>query len=188
MPKKKKKTESDVILRPHSYEGIQEYDRRLPNWWLWTLYGAIAFSLAYWCYYEWPTPKSSALRLEEHLAEIATNAAKNSKEPLTNAQFWTLSMDPGVIGSGKATYQANCASCHNDDLSGKIGPNLKDNVWIYGGEPIALAKIVNEGVLAKGMPAWASVLGRKQIDEVVAYVMSFHSPEKSDGNPPTAAP
>ena len=38
----------DDQLRPHEFDGIQEYDRRLPNWWLATFYGAIIFWVGYW--------------------------------------------------------------------------------------------------------------------------------------------
>ena len=71
-----------------------------------------------------------------------------------------------------------CASCHKDSLRGTdeggIGPNLVDNVWIHGNKPTDLLKVVNEGVLAKGMPAWEPVLGQKKTAEVVAYVLSHH--------------
>src|SRR5829696_248017 len=45
-----KQNQEDPV-RPHSFDGIQEYDKRMPNWWLWTLYSAIAFALAYWAFY-----------------------------------------------------------------------------------------------------------------------------------------
>ena len=41
----------EPVLMEHEFDGIREYDQRLPNWWLATLFGAILFSLGYWFYY-----------------------------------------------------------------------------------------------------------------------------------------
>jgi len=73
---------------------------------------------------------------------------------------------------------ASCASCHSDDLNGKIGPNLKDHRWRHGGKPTEVLRTIAEGVPSKGMPAWAPVLGRAKVAEIAAFVMSHHQPDE----------
>jgi cytochrome c oxidase cbb3-type subunit 3 len=39
-----------------------------------------------------------------------------------------------------------------------------------------MLKVVNEGVLTKGMPAWGPILGPKKVSEVLAFILSHHTP------------
>lgn len=166
---------SEAKPRHHIYDGIQEYDNRLPNWWLWTLYGAIMFSFAYWFYYHWPAPaESGGERVTRKMARIAADAAKKSGGELTDGELWKMSRDPQVVSAGRNTFQTLCASCHMPDLSGKIGPNLKDTQWIHGGLPHEVVATITNGVPVKGMPTWGPALGKQKISEVAAYVLSFH--------------
>jgi cytochrome c oxidase cbb3-type subunit 3 len=163
-------------LRPHSYDGIQEYDKRLPGWWLMTLYGAMIFAVFYWAYYEaYGIGATPAQALEARMAENAERAARNSGV-IDDDLLWKMSRDPKVTASGKATFEATCAACHKPDMTGQIGPNLLDHEWIHGGTPMSEMKTITEGVLAKGMPSWGPVLGREKISEVTAYIFSKHKP------------
>lgn len=177
-------SEDQVPVRPHSYDGIQEYDHRLPNWWLFTLYGAIAFAIGYWIFYHQlhiglePGP-----RVEQEIRDNQNLAARSSGV-LTDDIFWQLSRDPKVTDAGKATFMANCASCHTPALTGLIGPNLIDEYWLHGGTPMEVFKTINTGVLEKGMPTWGPVLGKQKITEVEAFIFSFHK----QGEPIKQAP
>jgi cytochrome c oxidase cbb3-type subunit III len=182
-------------LRPHTYDGIQEYDKRLPNWWLFTLYGAMVFSFVYWLFYHLSgvglNPKQA---LAQELAAVEAARLASSLGTLSDADLWAASRNPQFVEPGKTVFTANCVACHLSSLRGKdenpaaVGPSLVDNVWIHGNRPADLRTTVTAGVLAKGMPAWGPVLGDKKVVEAVAYVLSYHQPPADAGAAPPATP
>jgi cytochrome c oxidase cbb3-type subunit 3 len=173
-PKSDQPQNAEDPIRPHTFDGIQEYDKRLPNWWLVTFYATIIFWVGYWFYYErahlGPTNTQT---IDQQMATI--EAARLAAAPsVDDASLWKMSRNPVFVEAGRATFNTTCASCHTEKLTGAIGPNLVDRLWIHGGRPTDLYKTVTEGVLAKGMPPWGPVLGGKKISEAVAYVLSYH--------------
>jgi cytochrome c oxidase cbb3-type subunit III len=173
-------TPPDEPVRPHVYDGIQEYDKRLPNWWLYTLYITMVFWVGYWAYYEWfRVGLTGAQGVEMALAKIEADKLA-SVATLDDASLWKMSLNPAFVEAGKATYNANCSVCHLPTLRGKsensvaIGPDLTDTRWIHGGKPTQVYDLISKGVLAKGMPTWGPVLGPKKISEVTAYILSKH--------------
>lgn len=167
-------------IREHTFDGIQEYDKQLPNWWLLTFYGAIAFWIGYWFYtQDSGLSTSNTVALEQELQRIEATKLASSAAQLDDGKLWQMSRNAIFVDAGKATYDSTCASCHQADLtgsdSGGIGPNLVDDTWIHGGKPTEIFVVVDQGVLAKGMPAWGPVIGAKKTSEVVAYILSKHT-------------
>jgi len=169
----------DDKFRPHTYDGIQEYDKRLPNWWLYTLYATIVFWVGYWSYYEWF--RIGVTGTQEVTTEIARiEASRLSAAKLDDGSLWQMSRNPEFVEAGRTSYVANCAACHLASLRGKaespaaIGPDLTDTGWVHGGKPTEIHDLISKGVLTKGMPAWGPVLGAKKITEVTAYILSKH--------------
>lgn len=181
---------SEDPLRPHSYDGIREFDKRLPNWWLFTLYGAIVFWVAYWSYFEWfHTGLSGPQRVEMAMARIeAEKLSTLAAAHLDDKGLWQMSRNPVVVAAGRATFTSMCVSCHKESLrgvdDGGIGADLRRQVWIHGGKPMQIVQTVTTGVLAKGMPTWGPILGQKKITEAVAYVLSYHQ----EGEPMSIQP
>ncbi len=184
-------------LRDHVYDGIQEYDQKLPNWWLFTFYIAIAFFVFYWlAYYQFKMLPTDEEQINTAMLKIDT-ARQKELESIDDKKLWEMSRDPKVVEAGRATFMTAglCITCHGADLMAKkshpenltlVGLPLADQEWKYGGKPTDVLNIVRKGSpdVTKGMPPWEPVLGTNKVVQVVAFIMSNHK----EGEPITAAP
>lgn len=175
-------------LREHSFDGIQEYDRKLPNWWLMTFYGAILFSIAYWFYYHITevglTPEQHLARSQQRATEAA---AQGGGDVFSDERLLAMSQEATVLDSGRAAYASSCVPCHGAEAKGGIGPDLTDGEWVHGGSPTQVLHIVREGVPAKGMPGWGSILGSTKTAELTAFLLSLN-PNSGDAGDASTAP
>jgi cytochrome c oxidase cbb3-type subunit 3 len=71
----------------------------------------------------------------------------------------------------------NCSGCHGGDAGGGTGPSLRDEGWIYGGEPGEVFASIWQG-RAPGMPGWGGVLPAREIWKLVAYIGSLRSAQE----------
>jgi cytochrome c oxidase cbb3-type subunit III len=162
-------------LRAHVFDGIQEYDKKLPNWWLMTLYGAIVFSIGYWFYFHiFEVGNMPEQKLAQAQARAAAFAAAGGGGGFTDEKLIAMSLDSGLVASGKTAFGTSCAACHGAGAEGGIGPNLIDGEWIHGGLPTQILQSIQEGIPARGMPGWRSMLGETRSAEVAAFIISLN--------------
>lgn len=179
-----KSVKDGPVLREHVFDGIQEFDQKLPNWWLFTFYIAIVFFVGYWVvYYTTQSMPSPEERINQRMAKI--NEAKQQElesmlSKLDDNVLYEWSGNQQIISEGESVYKQNCIACHAADLNGGvIGRSLIDEHWEYGGKPMDIFNIILKGspVDAKGfnnqkMVAWESVIGPEKTAKVVAFILS----------------
>jgi cytochrome c oxidase cbb3-type subunit 3 len=171
----------------HTYDDIEEYDNRLPNWWLATLFGAMVFALGYWFHYEvLHTGPTIAESYEQSVAADRRAAADRARlaGSMTDETLTALSRDPSTVQVGRGVFTQSCVACHAGNGGGGIGPNLTDSAWLHGSRPTRILATINEGVLARGMPAWGPQLGLERVQAVVAYVLTLKDTNVPGGKAP----
>ena len=166
--------QQDTVME-HEYDGIQEFDNRLPNWWMWLMWGSMVFALLYWIVFH--TLGVGVLpheRFERNMqAAQEAQLERALAAGIDNEFFVMMSQTEANVTAGREVFVKHCVQCHLDDGRGSVGPNMTDEYWIHGCEPMQMLKILNEGVAAKGMPAWQNQLGPTRVHNVLAYILTI---------------
>ena len=154
----------------HVYDGIEEADNELPLWWLFTFYGALVFAIFYWFYFEGFGVGASPT--QAYSAELQARAAQGGQ--VTGELLTSMALDSSAVATGASLFQQQCVTCHREDAGGNIGPNLTDNAWIHGGDPMDIHNTILNGA-ANGMPPWRAILGPTGVQQVTAYVLTLRN-------------
>jgi len=180
--------QQDTVM-DHEFDGIQEFDNRLPNWWLWLMWGSMVFALIYWVFFH--TLGVGVLPVErfEMEMQVAQEAqiAKALEAGIDNEFFVMMSQNEEKVADGREIFVKHCVACHLDQGQGSVGPNLTDGYWVHGCEPMQMLKTINDGVAAKGMPAWMNQLGPTRVNAVLAYILTIKDNEVA-GKAPEGEP
>jgi cytochrome c oxidase cbb3-type subunit 3 len=174
---------NDPQVAHTSGDGIEEYDNHLPNWWLYTLFGAVVFAGGYWFYYHvFEKGPSATQAWREEVAAI--DARTGNAKPVSAAELVDMSKDAASVAEGKQLFTTTCVACHGPAGGGIVGPNLTDEFWIHGGAPEQIYNTVKNGVPVKGMAAWGPQLGANRVKAVVSYVLTLRNTNVAGGKAP----
>jgi cytochrome c oxidase cbb3-type subunit 3 len=81
-----------------------------------------------------------------------------------------------AVNSGKRLFQQyNCSGCHSNG-GGGMGPDLMDDVWIYGSRLEQIHQTLVEG-RPNGMPSWGNKVPDQQLWQLAVYVRSMSLPQ-----------
>ncbi len=163
----------------YDYDGIEEYDNPLPRWWVWLFVGTVVFAAVYIPYFHFGPGQLPSAAWQSDMDEwlkLHPPVPLPSEEELAN-----LEAEPGILDRGRSVFATRCSSCHALDGGGLIGPNLTDDHTIHGYSRASIAKVVHDGVPAKGMLAWGQQLSREEV--LAVGLFTFHLRGKVAANP-----
>lgn len=185
----------------HEWDGIREYDKPMPRWWLYTFYATIVWAIGYTIAFPaWPmaiTATPGVLKFSTRgvlTQELANAEAANAviDAELASADLAKVPETPELqqyaISKGAAVFRTWCAQCHGSGAQGAVGfPNLLDDDWLWGGSIEDIHATITHGIRNETdadarysqMPAFGEILSGEEVSDVVNYVMSL-SGESAD--------
>lgn len=180
----------------HEWDGIRELDNPLPRWWLWIFYATIVFAIGYWILMPaWPGLHSytHGILAKSDRAQVAVELkalrAQRGAEgaSLVNASLEQIEADPKLqayaLAAGASVFGDNCATCHGAGGGGGKGyPNLRDDVWLWGGTPADIEHTLRVGIRSghpdarmSQMPAFGrdQIVTPDQVNDLTEYVVAL---------------
>ena len=159
-------------------ENLAEYNNPLPRWWMWLFYITIAFSLGYLVLYPGLGKAPGAFGWTSSGAYAGEVRATDEQVKPLYAKYLAMDVkqvagDAQAHAMGERLFLTHCAQCHGSDAGGSKGfPSLRDNDWLYGGEPQTIRETITNG--RNGiMPAFGAALGPDGVKNVASYVRSL---------------
>ena len=184
----------------HEWDGIRELDRPLPRWWLWIFYACILTAVVMWILLPaWPgltsnTPGilhlSDRAKVAQDMKDLATQRGLEGRM-LNDASLEQIEKDPKLqayaLAVGQSIFGDNCATCHGQGGTGGKGyPNLRDDIWLWGGSLEDIQHTITVGVRSgqddarmSQMPAFGrdQMLKANEIEDLTEYVVALsHRP------------
>lgn len=193
---------SGVETTGHEWDGIRELDNPLPRWWLWVWYASIAASIVYWVLMPaWPgisgytkgvLGQSDRIAVAQDLEGLkamrGAGAAKLASASLEQIEQ-TPDLQEYALQVGQSIFGDNCATCHGAGGTGAKGyPNLRDDVWLWGGTLEDIQHTLQVGIRSdhpdarfSQMPAFGrdQLMTPAQVDDMTEFVVAL-SRRKAD--------
>ena len=187
MSAKRPARSAELDTTGHTWDGdLTEWNNPLPLWWMWLFYITIFFGVGYLVlypglgafegYFGW----SSRGQYDAERVS-AEKTYKPIFERYARQDIVAVAADPEARRIGQRLFMNYCAQCHGSDAGGSRGfPSLRDNDWLYGGDPETIRTSISEGRRGT-MPSMTVAVGTDEdVKDVAHYVLKL-SGRTSDG-------
>ncbi len=166
-------------------EDLQELNNPLPKWWLNLFYITLVFGIGYLVLYPGLGTFGGILGwTEKGQYDKEIEAANQEFNPLyeqyLKEDLKLLAANREAIKTGERLYVNYCTGCHGSDAGGAKGyPSLRDEDWLYGGDPQMIKASIMNGRTG-AMPPWGAVLGPEGTANVAEYVLQLSGRSVND--------
>jgi len=166
----------DIETTGHIWdEDIVELNTPLPKWWFYMFVGSLIWGSIYLVFYPGLGSYAGLLgwsQTKQFNEEM--QAAENKYGPLyeqfQNTALAVLTKDAAALKIGERLYASYCTTCHGSDARGARGyPNLRDDDWLYGGDPEDIKTSIMQG-RSGAMPAWGTMFNEDDVFNITSYV------------------
>ena len=190
----------------HEWDGIEELNTPLPQWWLLTFYACIVFAIGYVILYPaiplahggstgmlgWTSRGQLANETTAAAQAKAADIAAIDATPIQDLPNNKPLLEKAIAG-GHAAFKQNCVQCHGSGAAGSLPgtntgyPNLNDDDWLWGGNLVEIQQTITHGIRYPGdaatrtslMPSFGhdKILTPAQVSDVANYVRSLSQAE-----------